>query len=209
MEQQVVGGDAGLPRIEGLAPCDAARGGLHVGASVHDAGAFAAQLQYDGREVPRRGGHDDPPQLGAAREEDEVPAPVQQQRIDVAVALDDGDVALVVDFADHRAERRRDVRRVGRGFQYGGAARRDGSDERVEQQLHGIVPRRDDERRAERLGEDAARRGKEFERRGPPLGAHPAAEVAEVVPHLAPHDAQLGEAGLLGGFAQVLPQGVA
>ena len=209
VDQQVVGCDAGLPGVEGLAPGDAARRDLDVGASVHDRGAFAAQFQHDGREVAGRGGHHDPSQRGASREEDHVPAHAEQQGVDLAAALRDGDILLVEDLGDHPLEDLGDVRGVGRGFQQGGAARRDGSDQRVEQQLHGVVPRCDDKRLPERLGENAAFRRQEFQRRRTAFGTHPFAEVAQVAADFAPDDADFGEVSLLGGFVQVRPQGVA
>ena len=153
--------------------------------------------------------HNDAPQFGASGEEDQVPAFAEQERIDIAVALYDGDILLVVDLGDHPCKGVGHVRGVGRGLEHGGTSGRNGPHQGVEQQLHGVVPRGDDECRAERFGEDAARRGLQLERRRPVLGTHPASEVAQVVAHLAPHDAQLGEVGLLGRFVQVQPQRLA
>ena len=206
MEQQVVGGDAGLPGIERLAPGDAACGDPDIGAAVHNAGALAAQLQDDGGQVACGRLHDDAAQFGASGEEDQVPAFAEQECIDIAVALYDGDILFVVDLGDHPCKGVGHVRGVGRGFEHGGASGRNGPHQGVEQQLHGVVPRGDDECRAERFGEDAAQRGLQLERRRPVLGTHPVPEVAQVVAHLAPHDAQLGEVGLLGRFVQVQPQ---
>ena len=150
-----------------------------------------------------------PQAMRASREEDHVPAHAEQQGVDLAAALRDGDILLVEDLGDHPLEDLGDVRGVGRGFQQGGAARRDGSDQRVEQQLHGVVPRCDDKRLPERLGENAAFRRQEFQRRRTAFGTHPFAEVAQVAADFAPDDADFGEVSLLGGFVQVRPQGVA
>ncbi len=49
VHKEIVGRHAGLSRIDALAPGDALRRALHVGVLMHDAGAFAAQLQHDRR----------------------------------------------------------------------------------------------------------------------------------------------------------------
>ena len=209
VDQQIVRRNTGLPGVEGFAPGDAARGGRDVGPAVDDAGTFTAQFQYDGRQIPGRRGHDDSSQRRASREEDHVPAQVEQPGVHIPVALHDGDVLFVENFGDEPFDRLCDVGRIRRRFQQGGAAGRNGADQWVQQQLHGVVPRCDDERLPEGLTDDPAFRRQEFERRGARFGAHPFAEMAQVVADFTPDDADFGKIGLFGGFTQVCPQGVA
>lgn len=101
------------------------------------------------------------------------------------------------------------MRRVGRGLQYGRAAGRNGRYERVEQQLHGIVPRRDDKRYAQRLDHDAAARGEHLQRRAPALRTRPAAQMPQMISDLVSDDAQLGHVRLLAGLVKIGGQSVA
>ena len=72
LDHHIVGGDAGLPRVQQLAPDDAlrCRGVVEVG--VHDGGRLAAQLQRHRRQVLRRRPHHELADGGRAGEENVV-----------------------------------------------------------------------------------------------------------------------------------------
>ena len=209
VDHQVIGRNACLSRIEGLAPHNAPRRQLHVGAAVDDAGALAPEFQHHGRKILRRRTHHDTPQRRAPREEYHVVTLPEQASVHLAVTLNHGYVAFVEGLRDHALDGQRHVRHIGRRFQQGRTSRRDGADKRVQQQLNGIVPRRHDKRTPQRLAHDTAARGKHLQRRGAPLPPHPPFEVAQMVADLTRHDAQFGQYGLLLRLVQVLPQSLA
>lgn len=92
MDEEIVGGDAGLPRVERLAPGDALGGKGYVGRAVDDAGALASQLEDDGGEMLGGGLHHHLAQGGAAGEEDEVEALGKECLVDLTVTLHHGNV---------------------------------------------------------------------------------------------------------------------
>lgn len=204
--QQIIRRDAGLPGIQALAPCDAPCGDIDFGVAIDDARAFAAEFEYDGSQMPGCGGHDGASERRTAGEEYDVVAAVEQSGVHVAIALDCCDILLVERVGNHLLDDGRDVRLVGRRFEYGGTACRNRTDERIEQQLHGIVPRSDDERGAERLADYAAARRKHFQRRAAAFGCRPARDVFQMIVDFAENNADFGQVRLLVGFVQIAPQ---
>ena len=88
VHQQIIGRHTGLTHIEPLAKSDTTRCHLDVCRGVHDAGAFAAQLQRNRREVSTRLLHHKLAHVYASGKEDLVPMLLQQGRILGTTALD-------------------------------------------------------------------------------------------------------------------------
>ena len=113
-DEHVVGRDAGLARVQELAPRDAARGDLEVGVAVDDGRALAAELERDRREVlapPPPSRRARPP---AARVEDVVEA-LGEQRLRLVGRRPRRPRRLGVEVAGHELrERGRGVRRRAR-----------------------------------------------------------------------------------------------
>ena len=131
MDKDIVRGDAGLAGVEGLAPGYAAGCNLEVGRAVNDAGALAAQFQYDGSQVLGCSGHNLAAQSGTAGKEYDIPSAAEQLLVDIAVSLNHSDVVLVEHRPDHLLQYGRYVRNVGRRLEHSGAAGRYGTHQRV------------------------------------------------------------------------------
>ena len=158
--EHVVGGDAGLAGVDELAPDDAAGGDVEVGVGGDDGGALAAELERDRREVLRRGLHHHPA--------DRRSTPVKKMWSKRCSSS-----AVVSGRRPRRRRRRRSSRYLGISRASTAEHAGESSDGLattqlpaaiaaaigVEQQLDRVVPRRDDQRHAERLGDDPALRG--------------------------------------------------
>ena len=206
MNQEIVGCNAGLARIESLTPRYALRGNLHIGTLIHDAGALTAQLKHYGREILRCGTHYKLAERGATRKEDNIVTLLQQRGIHIAITLHNSHILLVEGLGNHLLDGLRHVGYIRRGFQQSRTTSRDSTHQRVEQQLHGIIPRRNDKRLSQRLAYDARTRGHHLQRCRATLGLHPTLQVAQMILHLALNDAQLGEDRLLHRLVQIFPQ---
>ena len=209
VNQEVIGRDAGLASIESLTPRYALRGNRHIGALIHDAGTLTAQFKHYGREILRRSTHHELTERGATRKEDNIVTLLQQRGIHITITLHDSHILLVEGLGNHLLDGLRHVRHIGRGLQQRRTTRRNGTHQRVEQQLHGVVPRRDDKRLSQRLAHNTRTRWHHFQWCRATLGLHPLFQVAQMILHLALDNAQLGEYRLLHRFMQVLPQGIA
>ncbi len=197
MKHQVVRCDAGLPGVETLAPGYALRGHLDVGVLVHDARALPAEFQHDRRKVLRRRSHHDPSERRASGEEDQIPAFLQQGRVDLAVALDDGDIFIAESVFDHLLCYFGDVRDIRRRLQDRRAAGGNRSNQRSEKQLHRVVPRRDDQSCAQRLADDPAPRREHLQRSRLPLRPAPFPNVMNMPAYLSQKYADLSKISLL------------
>ena len=209
MEEKVIRSDAGLAGIEAFAPGDAPGGQRQVGVPVHDAGTLAAEFQHHGRQVPGLGLHGDAAQGRTARQEDQVIAVLEQFPVHDAVALDQGHIILREGICDHPLQGCGNMRHVGRGFQDGGAARRNGTDQRVQQQLHGIVPGAHDKGAAQRLADDVAAGRHAGQRCALSLSPGPHGRLADGLPDLAVHEADLRHVRFLIALVKIGPEGVA
>ena len=143
--QHVVGGHAGLPGVDELRPHDAAGRRPQVGLGAHPGGGLAAELQGHRRQVLGRGPHHDPPHALAPGVEDVVPGQLEQ-----GGAL--GHAAI-----HHLHDLRVQVARHQPGQGLGGGrgelaglehdrvAPGQGAHQRHQHEVHGVVPRPDDE----------------------------------------------------------------
>ena len=192
LAQDIVGGHAGLAAVEEFAEHDAPGRQRNVGGLVHDAGAFAAQLQHGGGQ--RFGGvaQHFPAHRGAAREEHKVKFLLQQRGVFLPSAGDHRHEFRGKALLHQRRQHRRSGGGVGAGLDDGGVARRDGVRQRVQRQQQGIVPGAHDEGHAVRPRLPVAAGGKLCQRRGDPVLGGAAADVAQLVgnlgldqPHLA------------------------
>ena len=204
VDQQIIRLHARLPGVQDLAEGDAPRGELQIGRFVDDDGALAAKLQRDGGQVLRRGLHHDLADGDAAGKEDRVEPLGEQRTVLRAAALDGGDVARVKGLADELRDRCARGRGVGRGLDNGAVAAGDRADQRRQAQLHGVIPRRDDQRHAVGLGRNEALcRELRQRRRHRPL-AHPALQVLQMEAQLLEHHAGLAHVDLHRRLAEVL-----
>ena len=144
-------------------------------------------------------------QRGTTGEEYEVEAVGEQSLIYLTIAQHDGDVLRVEDLLNHLLEHLRYGRDVGRGLQHGSASCGYCTYERIQQQLHGIVPRCHDERVAQWLTHDIASRGEHLDRSGLALAAAPLGDIADMIGNLTLHDAQLGEICLFVRLVKIGP----
>ena len=206
--QHIIGGDAGLAGIEGLAPCKAFCGQFDVGVSGYEARALAAELQHHRGQVLRGRRHHYPAQAGTSGKEDDIPALLQQGGIDIAVALHHGDIALIESVFHHLRYHAGDVGNVWGRLQEGRTAGGDGAHQRVHQQLERVVPRGDDERASKRLGDYTAAGRTHLHRSRLAARAGPAGEVAEMIPDFAGHDTHLCQECFLLRFVQIGPEGL-
>ena len=209
LDEKVVRRDAGLPRVEALAPDDAPCRDPQIGALVHDAGTLAAEFQYHGGQELSLRGSDDTGHGGASGVEKKIEACVEEQCVDAPVALDDGDVFLRKGVGDHLLQRQRDVGNVGRRLEQGGAAGADRTDQGAEQQLDGIVPRGNDQRAAQGFAHDVARGGHSGQGRVLAPGPGPAGDVLQGIANLAIDESDFGHECLLEGLVKVFPERVA
>ena len=160
-----------------------------------------------GEELGRRL-HDGVADVGAAGEEDLIPAHLQKP---VVHLTETGEAAYELgreDLGDHVDEQGAGGLRRARGLERHAVAGRDGVDHGHERQLQRVVPRREHQHHAQRAGVDLRRGVEVHERRGDAFGARPLVEVLEHHRDLVVDDAQLGGVALERGFAQILLQGV-
>jgi hypothetical protein len=149
LHQQVVGRDAGLPGIEGLAPHQAPRRHRQVGVGQHHGRAFPPQLQGHRGEVLGRGGHHQPPHPLAASEKDVIEPLLQECLGRVAIAQHHLHGVRGEGRGDEIGDQLRGGWRLFRGFQHGGVARRQGTHQRLDAEVERIVPGADDQHTAQ------------------------------------------------------------
>nr|ACR35841.1 unknown [Zea mays] len=155
LDEHVVDGDAGLSGAgRPLARDHAVNRDLQVPGAAHgveDAGALAAQLQRDGRQVPGRRGHHGARDAGAPGEEDLVPAVLHELHSDVGAALDDLHRRGVHVPPDVVAQEPGGARRELGRLQSHRVPGRYRPDQRLQRQAQGDVPAGEDEDDPERL----------------------------------------------------------
>ena len=154
VKEQIVRRDAGLAAVEALAPDDAARRYAYVGILIDDTRALPAEFEHQRSKILGLGLHHHAPESGAAREEHQIEAGLEEAGVDSAVAQDHGYIALREGLLNHTGEHAGDGRHIGRWLEDGRAARGNGAHKRAEQQLHRVVPGRDYERAAEGLADN-------------------------------------------------------
>ena len=208
VDEHVVGGHTGLTRVHELAPRDPASGHIEIGALVDDHRALAAELERHRREVLGRSRHHDSTDRSVAGVEDVVP-PLLEQRSGLARSALDHRHALGVEVlrqepGQNRGRAGGDLRRL----DCRGVAGGERSDERCEHELDRVVPRPDDQDRAERVPMDPGLGRLLLERRGDPLRAHPLVEVRQRVVDLRAHERDVGDEPFHGRLAEVAAQGV-
>ena len=201
---QVVGGDAGLAGVGELAPHDAAGGDGEVRALVHEHRGLPAQLEHGGRQVLGGGAGHDPAHGAVAGVEDQVEALLEQDRGLLDTALDHSHPFVVQVGAQQVGECR-----GGRGCHLAGlhdrgVAAGDRRDQGREGEVHRVVPRRDDQRGAQRLSAQLPGGGREHRPEGQGRGLQPGLQVLRGVRDLLGDHADLGHRALGAGLAQVL-----
>ena len=206
LHQQVVRSDAGLARIEGLAPNQAAGGHRQVGIRQHHRRALAAQFEGHGGEVLGRGGHHQPAHPFAASEEDVIEPLLQQRGGGAAIPLDH----LHRGGREGRGDELGDQRGGGWGV-LGGLEHRcvaccQSAHQRLQAEMEWIVPGADDQHAAERFGDHLGLSGLQAQGQPHPLWRHPGLEAAAAEPQLL-LDSHQFVVGLHVWFAQIAGQG--
>ena len=209
MKHQVVRRNAGLAGIEALSPGDPLRGHPEIGILVHDARALSAQFENHRCQILCGSSHHKTAQRRASGEEDDVPPLLEKLSVHHPVALYHSDVILLEGRGNHLLNDLGHGRNIWRRLQCGSTACRDGSHEGIEQKLHWIVPRSDDESVAERLADDLAGRREKLQRGTFPLRPGPSVQLADMGVDLPEEYADFCKIRLLVGFVEILPQCVA
>ena len=101
VHQQIIGRHTGLTHIEPLAKSDTTRCHLDVCRGVHDAGAFAAQLQRHRREIAARLFHHELAHVHASGKEDIVKLFIQKCLILLSATFYYSDIFLLKQFSQH------------------------------------------------------------------------------------------------------------
>ena len=101
MYEDIVGSDACLAAVKGLAPCKSLCRNRHVCRLVDDARALSSKLQNYRCEVLCCSSHDCLGQCRASCEEDHVPALLKECCVNFPVALNDRNVLLLKGFLYH------------------------------------------------------------------------------------------------------------
>ncbi len=207
VDEDVVGGDAGLAGVEPLPPGHAPGGHPQIGRAVDDHRALAAELEGHRGEVTGGGGHHhaaDGPVAGV----EEVVEPLGQQFRGLGhAAFDQGD-GRGVEVAGHQAREQARGRRgdLG-GLHHHGVAGGDGAGHGYQEELDRVVPRGDDQDHAEGFG-DQTRPGRQgHQRRWHPPGPVPPAQVADHALDLAHDEGEVGDESLERRLAEVGLQG--
>jgi hypothetical protein len=207
VDEHVVGGDAGLAGVEELAPRHAVGGDAEVGARGDDGRRLAPELEHGGREVlGRRLGHD-LAHGGGAGEEDVVPALLEQLGGHLGAALEHGDGVGVEVLAEQAGQQPGGLRHQLGRLGHHGVAGGEGGCHRRHHQLHGVVPRSDDQRHAQRLGDDPALARHVLEAQPGLAGLHPLLDVLADELHLGGGERDVGRVRLERRLAEVALHG--
>ncbi len=203
MDQHVIRRDARLPRVDELAPGDARGGHVDVGALVDQARALAAEFQRHRRQVPGRRRHHDARHALVSRVENVVELLLEQLGRLGNAALDHGERVGVEIARDDPRQRRGSVRRDFRRLHDRAVARGHRAHQRRHHHRHRVVPRRDDQHHALRLGLDVAPARLRHQRRAHALCRHPFVEVLARVLRLGLDETQLRQHRLEPALAEV------
>ena len=206
LHQQVVGRDAGLSGVEGLAPHQAPRRHRQVGVSQHHGWAFPPQLQGHGGEVLGRGGHHQSPHPLAACEKDVIELLLQQRLGRVAIAQHHLHGVRGEGGGDQIGDHLRGGRRLFRRLQHGGVTRRQGTHQRLDAEVERVVPGADDQHAAQGFTDHLRGAGLEAQGHAHPAWGHPAPQLPAAELDLLLHGHQL-EVGLNRWLAQVVGEG--
>lgn len=133
-----------------LAPEQTASGQSEVCVSRHKGRVASTKLERDRCQCLSRLFRDDRSDHGVTRVEDLVPLLIQQRGGLILASVSDSEAGRVK-FLDELLQHHRGCRADLAGFQHGGAASSDGTDDRADAELDGEVPAADDEDGAERL----------------------------------------------------------
>ena len=140
MHIDVIGRDAGLPRVEIFPKYDPLRRQGKLGRLIDDTRAFSAQLQRDGDKIFRRRTHHLFPYGDAPRKENFIEFHFQQSGVLLAPARGDGDVLGGKGALDKLLNHAGDVGRIRRRLQNRGISRGERVGQRLHRQKKGIVP---------------------------------------------------------------------
>ena len=184
-------------------PGDAPRGDVEVRGTVDEHRRLASELQSDRCEMLRGGGHDYRTDFSSAGIEDVIERLLQQLCRLLRSSLNHAERLRVHVPCDEVRHHAAGVRRQLRWFHAHAIACGDRVRHRLETEQHRIVPRRDDERHAFRLGDCPADCGLQqvMHRLGMPR--RPPAEARLDEANLIEHQPDFHQRGLRGGFAQV------
>ena len=204
--EDIVRGHAGLAAVEKFSEDNAFGGQRNIGGFVHDAGAFAPQLQHHGGQMLRRPAQHLPAYALAAGEENEVKFLLQQSGVFRPAPRDHSHIRRVKAPGQNFGNEPSRGRSVGAGLYNGGISGGDGIGQRIHGQQEGIVPGAHDQGVAvgHRLGEAVG--GKLRQRRGNGLCPGKAVGVADQEGQLRQHQPGFAQKALEGAFSQILLQ---
>ena len=207
--EQVIGSHAGLSGIQQFSPNDPSGGQRDIRIPSDDARAFSAKLQRQRRQMFGRGPHHRLSERRSARKKNRIETLFQHLFDDLGPSLQKRHVTGRKNLADQSFQQRLGMRNQRRGLQHGAVAGRQGADQRIQQQLHRVVPRRDDQHHAQRLGHDAASGRQERQRRRHASPGRPALQAAKMAGDLLQYDSDLGQVTFRRRLMQIQPQRLA
>ena len=203
LDQDVVRRHARLAGVQPLAPRDAPSGDLQVRARVDDDRTLATQFEGDRCEVVRGGRHHDAAHGSVARVEDVIET-LRQQIGGFGNATFDERHGRGVHVLGNQSSQHR--RRCGRHFarlHHHRVAGSDGAGGRHQQQLNGVVPRRDHQHDTQGLGHENRLGGHGDDRCGNALRLVPLLQVFEHQLDLAGDEGDVGDEPFDGRLAEI------
>ena len=204
--QKIVRFNARLSGVEHLAEGYPARSQLYVRRFIHYCGAFAAQLQRNRRKMLRRRLHNGFAHLHAAGKEYVIELFFKQRLIFRPAALNGGNVFRWECVAYQLGYGGACSRGIGGRLYHCAVARGYGAYKRIQAKLHGVIPRRNNERHAVRLGRDEAFCRKLSKRRFDPPFLGPLGNVLYMVAQFLQYHARFAHVAFCFGFVQILLQ---
>ena len=121
VDKEVVRGDAGLPAVKCLAPCNSSCSHLYVCSLVYDAWTLAAKFKNHWSEVSGCCFHYTFGKCGAACEENKIPSAIEQSFVHIPVTLNHSDIPFLKGIANHFFNDFWYVRHIRRWFKYSSA----------------------------------------------------------------------------------------
>ncbi len=203
----IIRGDAGLPAVQIFSKDNPFGRQPDVGAALHNAGAFSAQLQGDGGEVSGRVLHDLFAHGLASGKENIVKMFVQQAGVFLPSPGNHRHVLFLEAFLQDRADDLAGMGGIRAGLDHRRIARRNGIHQGIKSQQEGVIPGTHDQYHPVGARLFIAS-GMKLRQRGPyPFFTGKRVDMPEHVSDLAEHQPGFTHIALEGTFSQILFQG--
>ncbi len=202
--QDIIGGNTGLSRIQAFAPDDSPSCQADVGICLDDDRAFPPQFQGNRGDMLCRTLHHQSTHLGTAGEENVIVAMLQEFTVHLRSPLEGGHMVAVKELGEQFLDHQGGVAAVSGRLENDAVACRNGADQRCDGELERVVPRAHDQHDAQRLGDGIGFGGKGEEAGFDPMSAGPGIQMLQMLVDLRIDDTQLGGESFKVGFPQIL-----